>query len=89
MQAYESIRLQLNYDIMHSLYEIMRQFLNFKCLLLLKAVGIATAYGLDDRGVGVRVQVELRNLISPSRSDRLWGLLNLLSKGYRGSSPRG
>jgi Uma2 family endonuclease len=36
------------------------------------AVGVATGYGLDDRGVGVRVP------------DRLWGPPNLLSNGYRG-----
>jgi hypothetical protein len=50
-------------------------------------VGIATGYGLDDRGVGVRVPVESR--ISPNRPDRLWGLPNLLSNGYRGISLQG
>jgi hypothetical protein len=37
------------------------------------AVCIATGYGLDDRGVGVRVPVESRILFSPRRPDRLWG----------------
>jgi hypothetical protein len=33
-------------------------------------VGIATGYGLDDRGVGVRVQVGSRIFSSPQRPDR-------------------
>jgi hypothetical protein len=37
------------------------------------AVGIATAYGLDDRGVGVRIPVRSRNFCSLRRQDRLWG----------------
>jgi hypothetical protein len=47
------------------------------------AVGIATGYGLDDGGVGVRVPIGLRIFTSPSRPDRLWGPPNLLFKGYR------
>jgi hypothetical protein len=47
-------------------------------------VGIATGYGLDYRGVGVRVPVGSRILSSPSRPDRLWGPPNLLPNGYRG-----
>jgi hypothetical protein len=46
------------------------------------AVGIATGYGLDDRGVGVRIAVESRIFSSPRRPDRLWGPPNLLSNGY-------
>jgi hypothetical protein len=34
-------------------------------------VGIATSYGLDDQGVGVRVPVGLRIFSSPNRPDRL------------------
>jgi hypothetical protein len=49
------------------------------------AVVIATSYGLDDWGVGVRVLVESRIFSSPNRSDRLWGPPNLLSNGYRGT----
>jgi hypothetical protein len=37
------------------------------------AVGIATRYGLGDRGVGVRVPVEPRIFTSLYRPDRLWG----------------
>jgi hypothetical protein len=40
-------------------------------------VGIATSYGLDDRGVGVRVPVGSRIFSSPCRQDRLWGPPNL------------
>jgi hypothetical protein len=52
------------------------------------AVGIATGYGLDDGGVGVRVPVGSRNFSSPRRPDLLWGPLNLLLGGYRGLFPR-
>jgi hypothetical protein len=45
-------------------------------------VGIATGYGLDDRGVGVRVLVGSRIFSSPRRPD-------LLSNGYRGLFHRG
>jgi hypothetical protein len=47
-------------------------------------VGIATGYGLDDRGVGVRVPVGSRIFTSLRLPDRLWGPPNLLSNGYRG-----
>jgi hypothetical protein len=53
------------------------------------AVFIATGYGLDDRGVGVRVPVRSRIFSSPRRRDRLWGPLNLLSNGYWELFPRG
>jgi hypothetical protein len=50
------------------------------------AVGIATAYGLDDRGVRVRVPVG-GIFCPPRRPDRLWGSPSLLSIGYRGLFP--
>jgi hypothetical protein len=37
------------------------------------AVGIATGYGLDDRGFGVPVAVGSRTFSSPSHPDWLWG----------------
>jgi hypothetical protein len=48
------------------------------------SVGIATGYGLDDGGVGVRVPVGSRIFFSPRRPDRLWGPPSLLSNRYRG-----
>jgi hypothetical protein len=52
-------------------------------------VGIATAYGLDDRGVGVRVPVGPKIFTSPCRRDRLWDTPSLLSNGYWWLFPRG
>jgi hypothetical protein len=47
-------------------------------------VGIATGYGLNGRGVGVRVPEGSRIFPSPRRLDRLWGPPSLLYYGYRG-----
>jgi hypothetical protein len=47
-------------------------------------VDIATGYGLDGRGVRVRVPAGTRFFSSPHRPDRLWGPLSLLSNGCRG-----
>jgi hypothetical protein len=48
------------------------------------AVGIATGYGLDDRGIGVRVLVGSRIFSSPHRPDQFWGLPSFVSNGYGG-----
>jgi hypothetical protein len=53
------------------------------------AVGIATGYGLDDRGVWVRVPVGSRIFSFPSLPDRLWVPPNLRSNGYWGLFPHG
>jgi hypothetical protein len=52
------------------------------------AVGIATGYGLDDLGVGVRVPVGSRIFCSPHLPNRLWGPPSLLSNGYRWLFPQ-
>jgi hypothetical protein len=51
-------------------------FINVLLTFLIRrdsTVGIATGYGLDDRGLGVRVPVGSRIFSSPRRPDRLWG----------------
>jgi hypothetical protein len=51
--------------------------------------GIATGYGLDTRGVGVRVSVGSRIFSTPRCSDRIWGPSSLLANGYRDLFRRG
>jgi hypothetical protein len=52
--------------------ECTMQWVNYK-LQRDSAVGIATGYGLDDRGVGVRVPVGSRIFSSPRRPDWFLG----------------
>jgi hypothetical protein len=54
-----------------------------------RVVSIATGYGLDDPGFGVRAPVWARIFTSPCRPDQLWGPRNFLSNGYQGLFPRG
>jgi hypothetical protein len=52
------------------------------------AVGIATGYRLDGRGVGVLVPVGVRFFSSARHPDWFWGQHSLLSSGYWGLFPR-
>jgi hypothetical protein len=70
----------------------LKYFLSHTCLILWSqdsSVGLATGYGLDDRGVGDLVPLESRIFSSPRRPDRLLVPPNLLSNGYRGFFPGG
>jgi hypothetical protein len=51
-------------------------------------VGIVTDYGLEDRGVWIRVPLGSRIFSSPRHPDRLWGPPSLLCNGYRVLFPR-
>jgi hypothetical protein len=54
-----------------------------------RAVGIATGHGLDGRGVGVRIPVEVRILSSTRRSDRFWPCPASCTMGIWGLFPPG
>jgi hypothetical protein len=56
--------------------------------VIASAVGRAAGYVQDDRGVGVRVPVELRIFTSPCRPDMFCGPPDLLNR-YRGIFPWG
>jgi hypothetical protein len=47
-------------------------------------VDVVTGYGLDDRGVRVRIPVGARFFFCPRRSDRFWDPPSLLSNGIQG-----
>jgi hypothetical protein len=55
---------------------------------IIRSIGIADGYGLDDRGVGVRVPVTSKLFSSPRPPDRLWGPSSLLYNACRGQYPR-
>jgi hypothetical protein len=74
--------LRFLWNVFYNLY-----FINHKSRD--NAIGIATGYGLDDLGVGVRVPVGPRIFTFLCRPDRLWGPPSLLSNGYRVLFPRG
>jgi hypothetical protein len=57
-----------------------------KVMIRDNVVGIATGYGLEDRGIGVRIPVGSRIFTFPYHPDRVWGPPNLLYNGYRGVS---
>jgi hypothetical protein len=52
-------------------------------------IGIATSYGLENRGVRVRVPVGASIFSSPCRPVRFWGPSSLLTNGYWRLFPRG
>jgi hypothetical protein len=60
-----------------------------EAILALLESKIATGYGTDNRGVGVRIPVRSRIFSSRRHPDRLWGLPGLLSDEYWGLFPRG
>jgi hypothetical protein len=55
-------------------------------LVLSRGSAVGTGYGLDVRGVGVRVPVGSRIFSSPRRPDQFWDPPSLLSNGHRGRS---
>jgi hypothetical protein len=71
-------------------------FFNLLCLMAQfyfdsrgSTVGMATGYGLDNQGIGVRVPTRTIIFTSSYCPDRLWRSDNLLPNGYRHSSPGG
>jgi hypothetical protein len=63
--------------------------LPFAFLPLGVVVGIATSYGLDDRGSELESRGGVKNFLSPRPPDWFWGPPNFLSNGYWGFFPLG
>jgi hypothetical protein len=76
--------LILSKSVVYFYYYCVKHYLSILWILRDNAVGIATGYGLDDRGVRVRVPVGSRMFSSLSRPDRFWGPPNVLPNGSRG-----
>jgi hypothetical protein len=72
-----------------NLYIVFVSLLSIYLYIVRSPVGIATGYGLDDRGFRVQVMVESRMFSSPQRPDRPWGPPSLLSNMYRDLFPLG
>jgi hypothetical protein len=79
----KGFKLHTSFDILN----VQNLFFILIRTIYLRGVGIATSYGLDDGGVGVRVPLWSRILSSPRRPDRLW--CPPYSIGNGGSSPGG
>jgi hypothetical protein len=73
-----------NYYVVQNLWVKCRGMLN-----RVSSAGVATGYGLDFRGVEVRVPVRSRIFTFPYRPDRIWDPPSLLSSGYWGPFPGG
>jgi hypothetical protein len=84
----QSLKRRENFSLHPTLSDV-DAYENIKIFLYLyvtwsrdSAVGIATRYGLDGRGFGVRVTVGSRIFFSPRRPDRPWGPASLLTNRY-------
>jgi hypothetical protein len=87
--AVRFLKLIIAFKVRRQIFLLHQASLKFLWLRSYKsrdsAVGIATGYWMDDRGIGVRVPVGSSIFNSLCRSDRLWGPPNLLSNAYPGA----
>jgi hypothetical protein len=76
---YHSLHTYFQEDVFRTMADNLDMFCVPSCIVRTRfcqvsrdsVVGIATSYGLDDRGVGIRVPVGSRIFSSPDRPDRL------------------